>query len=97
MTRENGEIVRLAWKQVATLLFAAIMPALTFGGALWYWAERVVVVEAVQGYHTTYIERLDNRVTQMEARDGSSERDASGRRAGEVTLSELVVERPHAH
>ena len=70
MTRENGEIVRLAWKQVATLLFAAIMPALTFGGALWYWAERVVVVEAVQGYHTTYIERLDNRVTQMEARDG---------------------------
>lgn len=74
MTRENGEIVRLAWKQVATLLFAAIMPALTFGGALWYWAERVVVVEAVQGYHTTYIERLDNRVTQMEARDGSLNR-----------------------
>ena len=74
MTRENGEIVRLAWKQVATLLFAAIMPALTFGGALWYWAERVVIVEAVQGYHTTYIERLDNRVTQMEARDGSLNR-----------------------
>ena len=30
------------------------------------------------------------RVSAMEARDGSSERDASGRRAGEVTLAELV-------
>jgi pilus assembly protein CpaF len=30
------------------------------------------------------------RVSAMEAREGSSERDASGRRAGEVTLADLV-------
>lgn len=74
MTRDNGDIVRLSWKQVATLLFGAIMPTLTFGGALWYWAERVVIVEQIQGYHARQIERMDGRVTAIEQRDGTLQR-----------------------
>lgn len=54
--------------------------------------ERFATIEREYELHLHELPGQHPRVVAMEARDGSSERDASGRRAGEVTLSELVVD-----
>ncbi len=53
--------------------------------------ERFATVEREYELHLHELPRHP-RVVAMEARVGSSERDASGRAAGEVTLSDLVVD-----
>jgi len=54
--------------------------------------ERFATIEQEYELHLHELPDRHPRVVAMEAREGSSERDASGRRAGEVTLSELVVD-----
>ena len=54
--------------------------------------ERFATIEREYELHLHELPDRHPRVVAMEAREGSSERDASGRRAGEVTLSELVVD-----
>jgi Flp pilus assembly CpaF family ATPase len=53
--------------------------------------ERFATIEREYELHLHELDRHP-RVVAMEARVGSSERDASGRAAGEVTLSDLVVD-----
>ena len=53
--------------------------------------ERFATIEREYELHLHELARHP-RVVAMEARVGSSERDASGRAAGEVTLSDLVVD-----
>lgn len=53
--------------------------------------ERFATVEREYELHLHELERHP-RVVAMEARVGSSERDAAGRASGEVTLSDLVVD-----
>jgi hypothetical protein len=71
VTRANGDIVRLAWKQVAVMLFGAILPAISFGGALWYWAERVVIIEQTTAYNTQRIVALEAVVASIQQRDAT--------------------------
>lgn len=54
--------------------------------------ERFATIEREFELHLHELVERHPRVVAMEARLGSSERDASGRAAGEVTLSELVVD-----
>ncbi len=54
--------------------------------------ERFATIEREYELHLHELTERHPRVVAMEARVGSSERDASGRAAGEVTLSELVVD-----
>ena len=54
--------------------------------------ERFATIEREYELHLHELPDRHPRVVAMEARDGSSERDATGRRAGEVTLSDLVVD-----
>ena len=53
--------------------------------------ERFATIERVFELHLHEMDRHP-RVVAMEARVGSSERDASGRASGEITLSDLVVD-----
>jgi Flp pilus assembly CpaF family ATPase len=53
--------------------------------------ERFATIEREYELHLHELDRHP-RVVAMEARVGSSERDASGRAAGEITLSDLVVD-----
>jgi Flp pilus assembly CpaF family ATPase len=53
--------------------------------------ERFATIEREYELHLHELDRHP-RVVAMEARIGSSERDASGRAAGEITLSDLVVD-----
>ena len=54
--------------------------------------ERFATIEREYELHLHELTARHPRVVAMEARVGSSERDASGRASGEVTLSELVVD-----
>jgi Flp pilus assembly CpaF family ATPase len=54
--------------------------------------ERFGTIEREYELHLHEMPERHPRVFAMEAREGSSERDPSGRRAGEVTLSDLVVD-----
>jgi len=54
--------------------------------------ERFGTIEREYELHLHEMPDRHPRVMAMEAREGSSERDANGRRAGEVTLSDLVVD-----
>lgn len=54
--------------------------------------ERFATVEREYELHLHELTERHPRVVAMEARVGSSERDASGRASGEVTLSDLVVD-----
>lgn len=54
--------------------------------------ERFATIEREYELHLHELTDRHPRVVAMEARLGSSERDASGRAAGEVTLSDLVVD-----
>lgn len=54
--------------------------------------ERFATIEREYELHLHELTDRHPRVVAMEARIGSSERDASGRSAGEVTLSDLVVD-----
>ncbi len=52
--------------------------------------ERFATIEREYELHLHEMPERHRRIVAMEAREGSSERDAAGRRAGEVTLTELV-------
>lgn len=54
--------------------------------------ERFATIEREYELHLHELTERHPRVVAMEAREGSSERDVSGRHAGEVTLSDLVVD-----
>ena len=54
--------------------------------------ERFATIEREYELHLHELPERHPRVVAMEAREGSSEKDAAGRRAGEVTLSDLVVD-----
>jgi Flp pilus assembly CpaF family ATPase len=54
--------------------------------------ERFATIEREYELHLHELTERHPRVVAMEARIGSSERDASGRASGEVTLSDLVVD-----
>ena len=54
--------------------------------------ERFATIEREYELHLHEMPDRHPRVVAMEAREGSSEKDAAGRRAGEVTLSDLVVD-----
>ncbi len=54
--------------------------------------ERFATIEREYELHLHELTDRHPRVVAMEAREGSSERDASGRQAGVVTLSDLVVD-----
>lgn len=54
--------------------------------------ERFATIEREYELHLHDLPHRHPRVVAMEAREGSSERDAAGRRSGEVTLSDLVVD-----
>ena len=54
--------------------------------------ERFATIEREYELHLHELTDRHPRVVAMEAREGSSERDASGRQAGAVTLSDLVVD-----
>ncbi|HYN55838.1 MAG TPA: ATPase, T2SS/T4P/T4SS family [Motilibacterales bacterium] len=54
--------------------------------------ERFATIEREYELHLHELVERHPRVVAMEARIGSSERDASGRASGEVTLSDLVVD-----
>lgn len=54
--------------------------------------ERFATIEREYELHLHELSERHPRVVAMEAREGSSERDAAGRRAGEVTLYDLVVD-----
>jgi pilus assembly protein CpaF len=54
--------------------------------------ERFATIEREYELHLHELPDRHVRVVAMEAREGSSERDVTGRRAGEVTLSDLVVD-----
>ena len=55
-------------------------------------AERFATIEREYELHLHELPERHARVVAMEAREGSAETDAAGRRAGEVTLAELVVD-----
>ena len=55
-------------------------------------AERFATIEREYELHLHELPERHARVVAMEAREGSAELDATGRRAGEVTLSELVTD-----
>ena len=54
--------------------------------------ERFATIEREYELHLHDLPERHPRVVAMEAREGSSEKDGAGRRAGEVTLSDLVVD-----
>ncbi len=54
--------------------------------------ERFATIEREYELHLHDLPHRHPRVVAMEAREGSSERDGAGRRSGEVTLSELVID-----
>jgi Flp pilus assembly CpaF family ATPase len=54
--------------------------------------ERFATIEREYELHLHDLPERHPRVVAMEAREGSSEKDGAGRRAGEVTLSNLVVD-----
>ena len=54
--------------------------------------ERFATIEREYELHLHELQERHPRVVAMEAREGSSEKDAAGRRAGEVTLYDLVVD-----
>ena len=54
--------------------------------------ERFATIEREYELHLHEMPDRHPRVVAMEAREGSSEKDAAGRRAGEVTLYDLVVD-----
>jgi len=54
--------------------------------------ERFATIEREYELHLHELTERHPRVVAMEAREGSSERDAAGRHAGEVTLNDLVVD-----
>ncbi|MEO6821365.1 MAG: CpaF/VirB11 family protein [Candidatus Nanopelagicales bacterium] len=54
--------------------------------------ERFATIEREYELHLHDLPHRHPRVVAMEAREGSAERDASGRSAGEVSLSQLVVD-----
>jgi Flp pilus assembly CpaF family ATPase len=54
--------------------------------------ERFATIEREYELHLHDLPHRHPRVVAMEAREGSAERDASGRGAGEVSLSQLVVD-----
>lgn len=65
----NGDQVYLSWKQLTTLVIAAIAPAVVFTGTLWYWAERVVKVESRVEYSEKAIDAQAMRILAVESRD----------------------------
>jgi pilus assembly protein CpaF len=54
--------------------------------------ERFATIEREYELYLHELPDRHPRVVAMEARDGSSERDAAGRAAGEITLSQLVID-----
>lgn len=54
--------------------------------------ERFATIEKEYELHLQDLPERHPRVVAMEAREGSTERDAHGRRAGEVTLTDLVTD-----
>ena len=54
--------------------------------------ERFATIEKEYELHLHDLPDRHPRVVALEAREGSAEQDAAGRRAGEVTLSDLVVD-----
>ncbi len=54
--------------------------------------ERFATIEKEYELHLHDLPERHPRVVAMEAREGSTERDAHGRRAGEVTLTDLVTD-----
>ena len=54
--------------------------------------ERFATIEREYELHLHELTDRHPRVVAMEGREGSSERDTAGRRAGEVTLADLVVD-----
>jgi pilus assembly protein CpaF len=54
--------------------------------------ERFATIEREYELHLHELPHRHPRVVAMEGREGSSERDAQGRRAGEVSLSDLVID-----
>ena len=54
--------------------------------------ERFATIEKEYELHLHDLPQRHPRVVAMEAREGSTERDAHGRRAGEVTLTDLVTD-----
>lgn len=61
VTRGNGDQVYLSYKQLAMILVACITPAITFGGFLYHFNERLTVVETRQRMNEDRIQ--DNRVS----------------------------------
>lgn len=70
MTRENGDIVRLSWKQLASLMASCIAPALVVAGSMWYWAERVVVLERSDNYQENRLTKAEADIDAIQQRDG---------------------------
>ncbi|WP_315092734.1 CpaF/VirB11 family protein [uncultured Cellulomonas sp.] len=54
--------------------------------------ERFATIEKEYELHLHDLPDRHPRVVALEAREGSAEKDATGRRAGEITLSDLVVD-----
>jgi pilus assembly protein CpaF len=54
--------------------------------------ERFATIEKEYELHLHDLPHRHPRVVALEAREGSAEKDASGHRAGEITLSDLVVD-----
>lgn len=54
--------------------------------------ERFATIEKEYELHLHDLPHRHPRVVALEAREGSAEKDGSGRRAGEITLSDLVVD-----
>jgi hypothetical protein len=74
VTRENGDIVRLSWKLLASIMASCIIPAVAVAASLWIWAERVVVYEQATEYHGTRITNLEVSVSSLQSRDGVLQR-----------------------
>ena len=55
-------------------------------------SERFATIEKEYELHLHDLPHRHPRVVAMEAREGSAEKDAHGRRAGEVTLTDLVID-----
>ncbi len=71
VTRNDGDIVRLSWKQLASLMLACVAPAIAFSGALWYWAERVVITEQTNAFQDTRIATIEGAIQVVQQRDGT--------------------------
>jgi hypothetical protein len=69
VTRENGDIVRLSWKQLASLMASCIAPALVVAGSVWYWAERVVILERSDSYQETRIVKAEIEIDSIKNRE----------------------------